>query len=72
MKTLAELKIGERATISRFTDDILSLKLIGMGCLPGESVKLQHVAPLGCPIAIEVSGYLLSMRRSEASTVIVN
>ncbi len=72
MKTLAELKIGESAVIASFTDDTLSLKLIEMGCLPGEMVRLQHVAPLGCPFAIEVSGYLLSMRKSEAATVLVN
>ncbi len=72
MRTLAELKIGESAIIQRFTDDLLSLKLIEMGCLPGEQVRLQHIAPLGCPVAIEVSGYLLSMRKSEAATVVVN
>jgi ferrous iron transport protein A len=72
MKTLAELKIGESAIIKSFTDDLLSLKLIEMGCLPGEKVKLQHIAPLGCPFAIEVSGYLLSMRKSEAATIVVN
>ncbi|HWY33471.1 MAG TPA: FeoA family protein [Nitrosopumilaceae archaeon] len=71
MRTLAQLKIGETATINGFTDDTLSLKFIEMGCLPGEIIKLQHIAPLGCPIAIEVSGYLLSMRKSEASTIIV-
>jgi ferrous iron transport protein A len=72
MRTLAELKIGESAIIKSFTDDFLSLKLIEMGCLPGEKVKLQHIAPLGCPFAIEVSGYLLSMRKSEAATIVVN
>jgi ferrous iron transport protein A len=72
MKSLNELKPGESANISHFTDDELSLKLIEMGCLPGETIVFQKSAPLGCPIAIEVSGYLLSLRRSEASTIIVN
>ncbi len=72
MPTLDTLKIGETATIQSFTDSFLSLKLIEMGCLPGETVKLANIAPFGDPIAIEVSGYLLSLRKQEASTVEVN
>ena len=71
MTTLDKLKIGQTALIQEFTDDFLSLKLIEMGCLPGESIKLSNIAPFGDPIAIEVSGYLLSLRKQEASTVIV-
>jgi ferrous iron transport protein A len=71
MTTLDKLKIGQTARIQEFTDNLLSLKLIEMGCLPGESVKLSNIAPFGDPIAIEVSGYLLSLRKAEASTVIV-
>ncbi|MBI3520753.1 MAG: ferrous iron transport protein A [Bacteroidetes bacterium] len=71
MPTLDTLKIGQSATILEFTDNFLSLKLIEMGCLPGEKVKLCGIAPFGDPIAIEVSGYVLSLRKQEASTVVV-
>lgn len=71
MTTLDTLKIGQSATIQSFTDEFLSLKLIEMGCLPGETVKLTNIAPFGDPIAIEVAGYLLSLRKQEASTVVV-
>lgn len=71
MATLDTLKLGETARIQSFKDDFLSRKLIEMGCLPGELVKLSNVAPLGDPIAIEVSGYLLSLRKQEASMVLV-
>lgn len=71
MPTLDNLKIGQSATIQEFTDDFLSLKFIEMGCLPGEKIKLTNVAPFGDPIAIEVSGYLLSLRKQEAATIIV-
>ena len=72
MQTLDTLKLGETAVIQEFKDDFLSLKLIEMGCLPGETVKLQNIAPLGDPIAIEISGYLLSLRKQEAATVVVS
>lgn len=69
MTTLDTLKIGQTAVIKNFSDNFLSLKLVEMGCLPGEEVKLSYKAPLGDPIAIEISGYLLSLRKQEAATV---
>lgn len=71
LNTLARLVVGEEATIVSFTDEELSLKLLEMGCLPGEKIKLHRIAPLGDPIAISVSGYMLSLRKEEASTIIV-
>ena len=50
--TLADLRLGEKATIDSFTDGELSVKLLEMGCLPGEQVELKNTAPLGDPIAI--------------------
>ena len=42
-----------------------------MGCLPGEEISVARIAPLGDPIAVNVSGYQLSLRRFEASTIIL-
>jgi len=71
-KNLAQLLKGESATISSFSDDLLALKLIEMGCIPGETITLQHVAPLGCPYAFEVNGTLVSLRKSEAQFVLIS
>jgi ferrous iron transport protein A len=72
MANLADLKIGEKGEIVGFTDELLSLKLLEMGCLPGIEVILTHLAPFGDPIAIRVSGsYTLSMRREEAETMLI-
>lgn len=68
-KTIADLRVGESAVISSLLDNDLTLKLLEMGCLPGESVTVQHIAPLGDPICIRVSGYSLSLRKQEAATV---
>jgi ferrous iron transport protein A len=67
--TLDQLGLGESAVIESFTDKETSLKLMEMGCVPGEKIKLDKTAPLGDPIAFHVAGYILSMRRSEAATV---
>ncbi|MBX9850810.1 MAG: ferrous iron transport protein A [Cytophagaceae bacterium] len=70
-KSVADLKIGEKGTICCFKDKDMSLKLLEMGCLPGSEVKLCCKAPLGDPICIMVSGYNLSLRMDEASTIML-
>jgi ferrous iron transport protein A len=71
MRPLAKLHKGQEAIIKSFTNKELSHKLIEMGCLPGEKITLSKIAPLGCPVAIHVSGYELSLRKEEAASVIV-
>jgi len=71
MIKLAELKQGEEGVINSFSDTEISLKLMEMGCLPGEKVSIERSAPLGDPIAISISGYLLSVRKEEAETVLI-
>ena len=68
---LTGLKPGKAAIIKDFTDLKLSVKLMEMGCLPGEYITFERVAPLGDPIAISVAGYQLSLRKEEAATIIV-
>ena len=71
LKTIADLKKGERGIIVNFTDDELSLKLLEMGCLPGTQVTMTHIAPFVDHIAVKVSGYVLSMRKDEAATIVI-
>ena len=69
--TLSELKQGAIGIVKEFTDLEMSVKLMEMGCLPGEEITIARVAPLGDPIAVNVSGYQLSLRKFEASTIIL-
>jgi len=71
MRPLAKLKKGQEAVIKLFTNKDLSNKLIEMGCLPGERVILSKIAPMGCPLAIHVAGYELSLRKEEADAIMV-
>ena len=71
MSSLAELKKGQKAIIRSFTNPVLSNKLIDMGCLPGEVISLSKTAPLGCPLAVNIAGYELSLRKEEAAAVLV-
>ena len=69
IKLLSELKRGQRAVIDSFTEYETSLKLLEMGCIPGEEIEVIRIAPLGDPMAIMVAGYQLSLRREEASVM---
>jgi ferrous iron transport protein A len=69
---LSELKQGERGKIKCFQNSDLELKLMEMGCIPGEEVVVEQVAPLGDPISIRISGYLLSLRLNEANQIILD
>jgi len=68
---LSQLSPGEQGTIVAFTDLEMSVKLMEMGCLPGETVEIERFAPLGDPIAIRVAGYQLCLRKNEASIIII-
>ena len=72
MKKLSELKIGESGTIHSFENDDIFLKLMEMGCIPGEMVTVEQVAPLGDPISISVAGYQFSLRMNEADSILIS
>jgi ferrous iron transport protein A len=69
MIKLSTLAIGKSAVIMEFEKDDLHIKLMEMGCVPGETVKVEKVAPLGDPISITVAGYNLSLRKNEADFI---
>lgn len=71
MMTLADIKPGQQCTVVSFTDEFLKLKLMEMGCLPGEIVKVIRLAPPGDPMAVSVSNYVLAIRLNEAKTILV-
>jgi ferrous iron transport protein A len=71
-KRLSEVAVGVPVVIREVEADDLFLKLMEMGFIPGETVVIKQVAPLGDPISIQVAGYHLSLRLNEAYRVIVD
>ncbi len=68
---LSELKPGQEGIIKEFNSDEISLKLMEMGCVPGERIVMEQIAPLGDPISVNVAGYHLSLRLNEAEHILV-
>ena len=72
MKKLSDLKMGESGVIHSFENVEIFLKLMEMGCIPGELITVEQIAPLGDPISISVAGYQLSLRMNEADSIFIN
>jgi len=66
---LSQLPAGTRAVIKEQEDNDLTLTLMEMGCIPGEPVWVEMVAPMGDPLAINIAGYYLSIRKKEADNI---
>jgi len=70
-KTIANLRIGEKAFIEKLCLENIPLKLLEMGCLPGIEVQLIQTAPLNDPLYIKVNGSHLAIRRETAEKITV-
>jgi len=69
---LDQLKVGDEGKVVEVNaPSRIKKRLLGLGLVPGEKVKLERIAPLGDPIEIFVKGFHLSLRREEASGVMV-
>jgi ferrous iron transport protein A len=68
---LAMLKPGQQAKIVRLDASIGSIRrrMMDMGVLPGELIRVEKIAPLGNPIEVIVKGYSLSLRKEEAKGI---
>ena len=72
MKTLKDIKIGETAVVKRLNGKgAVKRRIMDMGITKGTSVYVRKVAPLGDPIEVTVRGFELSLRKADASSIIV-
>ncbi|MBA0882109.1 FeoA family protein [Flavobacterium undicola] len=67
--TINSLKKSEKAIIKDFDIDIIPLKLLEMGCLPGNTVELLQIAPFGDPLYLDVNGSHLAIRVETAREI---
>ncbi|HEY8423671.1 MAG TPA: ferrous iron transport protein A [Clostridia bacterium] len=70
--TLEQLKVGQSCKVTHITaQGMLKRKLLEMGITPGTQITLRRVAPLGDPIQINIRGFELSIRKSDAKNIAV-
>ena len=70
MRTLKDVKPGENVKVIKIgCTGALKKRIMDMGITKGVEIKVRKVAPLGDPIEINVRGYELSLRKSEAENI---
>lgn len=69
--TIADLKKGERGVITDSSSKDIPLKLLEMGCLPGNEVKLLQLAPFYDPLYLNVNGSFLTIRKDTAALILI-
>ena len=72
MKSLDKLLPGEKGLIVEFETANLPLKLIEMGCLPGNEVELLYLAPFNDPMYLKVDGTYIAIRKYLASQILID
>lgn len=72
VQRLSQLKAGMKAVIVDHEQTELKERLLEMGCIPGEPVWIEMVAPMGDPLAIKIAGYYLSLRKQDAENIRVS
>ena len=70
MKSLKDVKVGETATVVKLHGEgATKRRIMDMGITKGTEIYVRKVAPLGDPLEINVRGYELSIRKSEAENI---
>ena len=67
--TLAQLNKGEKAIVEDLNTDLVPLKLIEMGCLPGNQIELLQLAPFKDPLFLNVNGAQVAIRKETAEHI---
>lgn len=68
---LSALLPGEGGYIQTVAHGILTERLRDLGFTPGTYIETAFVSPLGDPVAYQLRGTLIALRRSDAALVTV-
>jgi len=72
MATIASLRKGETGIIRDVQLDLIPLKLLEMGCLPGNEVTLVQTAPFNDPLYLNINGSHLAIRKEVAEQIFID
>lgn len=71
MLSIADLKRGQKATIVDISAENIPLKLLEMGCLPGNEVEVIKIAQIKDPLYLNINDTYLAIRLETAKAVLV-
>ncbi len=70
--SIADLKKGEQGIITDSSSRNIPLKLLEMGCLPGNKVKLLQLAPFSDPLYLDINDSFLAIRKDTAALILID
>ncbi|HET8810587.1 MAG TPA: FeoA family protein [Flavobacteriaceae bacterium] len=65
----SQLKLGQRGIIKEFSTELVPLKLLELGCLPGNEIQLLQIAPFKDPMYLNINGSHLAIRKETAEQI---
>lgn len=69
MISLEQVDNGRNVEVQEVSTSALKVKLLEMGVIAGKCIKVLYRAPFGDPIAVDIGGYVLSLRKEEAALI---
>lgn len=70
MRTLKEAGIGQTVKVVKLHGEgAVKRRIMDMGITKGVEIYVRKVAPLGDPVEVNVRGYELSLRKSDAEMI---
>ena len=70
MKTLKDVKVGKRVKVVKLHGEgAIRRRIMDMGITKGVEIYVRKLAPLGDPMELNVRGYELSLRKSDAEMI---
>ena len=70
MQTLRDAKCGDTVTVVKLHGEgAVKRRIMDMGITKGVEIFIRKVAPLGDPVEVNVRGYELSLRKSDAEMI---
>lgn len=69
MISIDRLRVGQKGVIVEEMDAHIPVKLMEIGCLPGNEIELIQIAPFNDPMYFLVDGSRIAIRREMAQYV---
>ncbi|MCF6465322.1 FeoA family protein [Clostridium sp. Cult2] len=69
--SLSNLPIGDVGKVEYIKDNSLKRRFLDLGLIPNTKVKTERYSPAGNPIAFNIRGTIIAIRREEAENILI-
>lgn len=69
--SLSHLPIGKMGKIEYIKDNNLKRRFLDLGLIPNTIIKIERYSPAGDPIAFNIRGTVIAIRKEEAENILI-